>query len=134
MGSVRHSSGLSGNAFLKAKHLAQSACIADRVAANIVIEVEVRGRELRFPREQTISPLTQMSFGVIAAVACAASVKTNVGEVRSQSLRPEHFAPVVKAIGDIVAREQIVNLRNTPTLVAEFDGVAVAWWQDAEEV
>jgi len=99
--------------------------IADCMAADVIVEVEIGGRELRFPGKQAIGPLAEMSPGIVAAISRPAAVKTNIGEIGSELLRPEHFPPIVNAICNVVARQQIVNLRYAPAFIAELDGVPV---------
>src|SRR5689334_15066623 len=134
MRSGSHSCGLSGRALLKTQQLTQGARIADGMAPNIVIEIEIGGGKLRFPREQAIGPTTQMSFRIVAPVARAAAVEANVSEVSGELLRPGHLTPVVNTIRNVVAREQIVNLRNTPGFIAELDAVAVTARQNVQEI
>src|SRR6266498_3466207 len=125
---------LRGPFLARAEHLPQGARIANSVATNIVIEIDIRCRQLRVPSAQSLRPDLQIFPRIVTAIPRPTPVKADIAKVCGQLLRPRHSMPVVNTKGDIIAAQQFVDRRNTPTLVPELQRISMTTRQDSQKL
>src|SRR5579864_227068 len=113
------------------EHGAKRTCVADRMSADIVVEINKNLLQPRLPAFNPLGPCAQMRLWIISAIAASAAMKSDIGKIGGQFQRPGHLAPIMKAQRDIAVAKQFINLRREPALVAKLNRKSVAFRQYA---
>ena len=114
--------------WIAGKKFLQSECIFDSEAIGIVIKIDKYSFAFPSPILDLFSPLFQFFIWIIRAIENFTSVKTKVGEVRSQNLLKRESWTMGDTEGEVKLFQYPKGLIAEPRLVSELKGMAKAFW------